>query len=259
MKHLTVKKRLGATALVLSLALCGGLLAGCSTQTTQESEEPSEEIQESEEPSAPANEDAIGQVTGVSEDGVISLEYYEAAEPVEDYAALDPATLTDAGESGEVTPDSDARYYVVDGGALADAAAEDVTAGSMIAVTAGEDGVQEIILLTDGAAQSGEASVSQVTALGEDGSLTVSQYQRKADAEDGAITDYAAVDLEQYEDTGVSRELTISDTAIIQVAENGTLSDALAEDIAVGDMLIVYTDDTGTQVVVIYPAEPAAE
>ena len=101
--------------------------------------------------------------------------------------------------------------------------------------------------------------MSQVTAVGEDGSLTVSQYQRKADAEDGAITDYAAVDLEQYEDTGVSRELTISDTAIIQVAENGTLSDALAEDIAVGDMLIVYTDDTGTQVVVIYPAEPAAE
>ena len=48
MKRTTFRKRMGLTALFLTLALCGGLLAGCSSSDTEESENISSSVEESE-------------------------------------------------------------------------------------------------------------------------------------------------------------------------------------------------------------------
>ena len=88
----------------------------------------------------------------------------------------------------------------------------------------------------------------------EDGTVTLSLYQLTEAGAGYTITDYADVALDNYEDSGVTQDYDLSTVATIQSAADGALTDALLGDIAVGDVLILYTTADGGAGVVIYPA-----
>lgn len=178
MKRTTFRKRMGLTALFLTLALCGGLLAGCSSSDTEESENISSSVEESE---------AV------------------------DTSTAEPETGTDETQESESLEDG-----------TGETASDDV--------------------------------VGVVSAIAEDGTVTLSLYQLTEAGAGYTITDYADVALDNYEDSGVTQDYDLSTVATIQSAADGALTDALLGDIAVGDVLILYTTADGGAGVVIYPA-----
>lgn len=183
MKHITRRKSAALLALALSLALCGGLLAGCSSgDDTQPSQTVSAVPEESEEP-------AVTQEPEQSDD-----------------------TGDDAAEEEE----------------------------------SGQDGA------------AGEL-VAQVTGVAEDGTLTLAVYELTQEAAGYVITDHAAVELGNYQDSGVSQTYLPQETDTVQAASDGLLTSAAAEDIAVGDMVVIYADAAGNQIIVIYTAGEGQE
>ena len=178
MKRTTFRKRMGLTALFLTLALCGGLLAGCSSSDTEESENISSSVEESE---------AV------------------------DTSTAEPETGTDETQESESLEDG-----------TGETASDDV--------------------------------VGVVSAIAEDGTVTLSLYQLTEAGAGYTITDYADVALDNYEDSGVTQDYDLSTVATIQSAADGALTDALLGDIAVGDVLILYTTaDGGAGVASILP------
>lgn len=258
------KKKLLAMTLVL--ALCAGVFSGCSSNTQNDPDEDTIATSSTEATEEIAvSADIIGEVTYVGT-AYLSLSSYEAPEKVTDYAALDVSTLTEVGDTQYVYPDDEAEYFLVSDNTLVVAGYEDIANGCIIAVTTDDTGSQQIIILKtaqedipeDTATETTEETqtsaflAAEVTAVNEDGSLTLLHY---ISAYDTAIDDYGAVDFTQFVPDETTSEYEIPDDSLIYLAENGELTELNADQIAVGDMLVIYIDDSDVTNIVVYPPE----
>lgn len=146
----------------------------------------------------------------------------------------------------------------------------------IIAVTTGDSSAQQIIILkntedalddtaTEEAEDEGEIlpvdtyTVAEVTAVNEDGSLTLLNYVSIEDSLEYIIDDYAAVDFTQFASDEITSEYVIPDGSMVYLAENGELTEYTADHIIAGDMLVIYTDDSDVTNIVVYPAETETE
>lgn len=144
-------------SILLTALLCIGLLAGCSTDASNDSTSddstgtPANTENTTGTDDATGGEDAetadlIGEIT-YANDSYIRIDIYESDTEITDYTDLGSAVLTDTGTSETVTLDSDAVFEYVSSGILYSTTADGLTIGDMVAVTATEDGIQEIIVL----------------------------------------------------------------------------------------------------------------
>ena len=264
-----MKKTKSLLALLMVLALCLGIFAGCGTTTSNNNDDDDTGTtqgnltEDDDETLTDAPEDIIGKVTYVGT-SYLSVSTYESESKITDYAALDTSTLTDAGATEYVYPEDSATYYTVSGGTLVSATADDVVTGCMIAVTAADDGTQQIIILKTADEDSNDTTdetdtdeetetVAEVTAINDDGTLELSIYEVLDSTVE--IADYADVDLTNYYDSYTTETYTIADDSVISVVEEGVLTETTSDEIVAGDTLVVYTDDSDITNIVIYHAE----
>ena len=278
-----MKAKKGCLALLMVLVLCIGMFTGCSdinsaynddeddigTLNNADSTDDTDDIIET--------EDVIGEVTYVGA-SYMSLSTYESESEITDFATLDTSTLTEVGGMEYVYPDESAEYYMVSSATLVSAAYEDITAGCIIAVTTDASGTQQIIILKD--AENEEALdvaateeteddgemlpvdtyvVAEVTAVNEDGSLSLLNYVSTEDALEYTIEDYAVVDFTQFSSDETTSEYVIPDDSIVYLVENGELTELTADYIIAGDMLVIYTDEFGVTNIIVYPANTETE
>ena len=124
----------------------------------------------------------------------------------------------------------------------------------MIAVTADDDGVQQIIILKTADETDENADIiAEVTAVNDDGTLELTLYNVVDDTLE--ITDYAAVDLDNYTPSETVETYTVADETVIAVAEEGVLAETTSDEIAAGDMLVIYLDEEGVTNIAVYHAE----
>lgn len=97
--------------------------------------------------------------------------------------------------------------------------------------------------------------VAELTEIAEDGSMTILPYAPVD--EELPIEDYANVDFSAFAAGEESETLTLSDGVLFQVALDGELTDADESALTLGSMLVIVTDDDGSQTIVIY--NPVAE
>lgn len=285
-----MKTKKGYLALLMVLAICVGMFTGCSgsNSTYDDDDEDLGTLSNADTNSDDAveAEDVIGEVTYVGT-SYLSLSTYESTSEITDYTTLDTSTLTEVGGMEYVYPDDSAEYYTVSSATLVSAAYEDITAGCIIAVTTDTYGIQQIIILqatedeevpddtaTEETEDDGEMLavdtyiVAEVTAVNEDGSLTLLNYVSIEDAMEYTIEDYFAADLTQFASDGTYSDYVIPADAVIYLIENsddpeltedGIADEITADYIIAGDMLVIYTDDYGVTNIVVYPAEAETE
>ena len=104
-------------------------------------------------------------------------------------------------------------------------------------------------------AESRTILVAELTEIAEDGSMTILPYAPVD--EELSIEDYANVDFSAFAAGEESETLTLSDGVLFQVALDGELTDADESALTLGSMLVIVTDDDGSQTIVIY--NPVAE
>ena len=285
-----MKTKKGYLALLMVLAICVGMFTGCSgsNSTYDDDDEDLGTLSNADTNTDDAveAEDVIGEVTYVGT-SYLSLSTYESTSEITDYTTLDTSTLTEVGGMEYVYPDDSAEYYTVSSATLVSAAYEDITAGCIIAVTTDTYGIQQIIILqaaedeevpddtaTEETEDDGEMLavdtyiVAEVTAVNEDGSLTLLNYVSIEDAMEYTIEDYFAADLTQFASDGTYSDYVIPVDAVIYLIENsddpeltedGIADEITADYIIAGDMLVIYTDDYGVTNIVVYPAEAETE
>ena len=105
------------------------------------------------------------------------------------------------------------------------------------------------------AADEDALQIAEVTAIADDGTLSMTLYTLTEGAEEP--TDYAAIDMSLYEAGTETAEYLPDETVQIYVAADGELTEATAADIAVGDMLAFYKTEDGTNAIAIYHPETA--
>lgn len=103
---------------------------------------------------------------------------------------------------------------------------------------------------TEEPAEETALQIAEVTAIADDGTLSMTLYTLTEGAEEPS--DYAAIDMSLYEAGTETAEYLPDETVQIYVAADGELSEAAAADIAVGDMLAFYKTDDGTNAIAIY-------
>jgi len=140
------------------LILPMGLLAACGSDDTTTTEDAnSAQTDSATDESGETNaEDVIGEISDISST-YMSLDVYEPAAEVSDYASLDVSTLTATDGTARVALDADAEYYYISDFSMVSLAAENLSAGDLVAVTTTEDGVQQVILLEKGSGDSAGA------------------------------------------------------------------------------------------------------
>lgn len=269
-----MKKYVKPLALVLAVILCVGALAACTTTTTKEDDDddyadtgttaaPDDTADDATDDSAQdataddeVQEDVIGKITEIY-DSMLTLDSYTAASEITDYAALDVTTLTATGETEYPYIYEDCEYYRASEGTLADATDEDLTVGQTVAVITTEDGVQQVIILqdaeADGATIESYPVIAEVNAIADDGTWTLYIYALNSDVTDYEITDYANVELDNYTYAFDSLDYLPTEGITVQFASEDTLTDAVASDVAVGDMVVIYTDEAGNEKIAVYP------
>ena len=262
-----MKKTKGILALLVVIALCIGIFAGCGTSTpTYDDDDTIGDLSDSSDNDTLTDdaEDIIGEVIYV-DTSYFSVSAYESDCAIDDYASLDIDTLTDTGITEYVYPDSSAEYYIVSDGALLSASFDDVLSGCLIAVTTDDYGTQQIILLrgaedvssdsVDDTNVTDEATdiIAEVTAINDDGTLELSLYEVWDETVE--ITDYASVDLTNYYDSYMTQTYTIMDDAVVAVAADGVLTEVTSEEIVAGDFIVVHIDDEGITNITVYHTE----
>ena len=247
-------------AIMMAMLLCIGIFAGCSTTTTNNntgSSNNSDSTQNSQSDTSDDNSltdevaDVIGKVTYVGT-SYLSVSTYEYTSDVTDYAAMDTDTLTEADSIQYVYPDDATTYHKVSEGALADATSNEVVTGCLIAVTTGDDGNQQIIILKTADTEETDV-IAEVTAINDDGTLELTIYDVVDDTL--KITDYAAVDFDNYASSETTETYTVADETVIVVVEDGVLTETISDEIVAGDMLVIYLDDESVTNITVYHTE----
>lgn len=276
-----MKRKIAAVTLVVLLCACIGLMVGCTDSTSDEEEPvPQTEAASSadtidgeklEDPS-----DYIGEVTYAST-SYLAMNLYstENNDPVEDYSQLDISTLVALDEIEYVILDETAIFYTVEDKTLNEAAFESIAEGSYVAVTETADGSQTIFIYSSATADSDndteetEGAAAEVSSddfvsdvylalvegQSEDGNWLLTPYVLADETSEYTITDYAAVEWEHYTATEQIIDYTFEDLTQFHIADSGVLSDATSDTIAVGDLLVIYSDESDTTHIVIYQSD----
>lgn len=257
-----MKTRFRFLSLAMVMVLSMGLLAACGSDDTTTTEDNSSTADESSETNT-ETEDVIGEISYISST-YMTLKVYEPAAEVSDYASLDVSTLTATDSTESVTLDTDAEYYYISDSSMVSQTADDFAAGDLVAVTTTEDEIQQIILLEKSGADGTEESdthntdaddedvVAEVTAIDGD-VLTLTIYEAAETAT--VISDRTQVNMEDYIATEIVETYTIDSTVRVSVIEDGVMEITDSSEIVVGDMLVIYTTESGTSSIAVYHAE----
>ena len=100
-----------------------------------------------------------------------------------------------------------------------------------------------------------EAKIAEVTAISEEGVLTLTLYGPTEDGAEYEITDVKVVDFANYEATEETEEYTIASTDKIWTVENGDIEEIEDTEIVVGDMLVIYDVSEERTNLVVYHAQ----
>lgn len=272
-----MKKHARPFALLLALVLCVGLMTACTNNaangeddntandtslntnvdadsTTDNSEASADEGEE-----APAN--LIGKVSSTS-DTSITLTTYEADAAEIDYATLDLATLTATGSWEEISVTEETTYWLMESGTETSAAFTDVTVDSIIAATQDENGMQKIIILEKAQTEGDEVLepiFAEVESIAEDGTLMLMVYAAEDTEVITDVTDYVAIDWDNYVYAFDTMEYVVPEDALIQIVENQMSTVADASVITAGAMVVINQDDTGLTTIYIYQNAISAE
>ena len=194
-------------SILLTALLCIGLLAGCSTDTSNDStSDDSTDTPASTENTTGTDDvtggedtetaDLIGEIT-YANDSYIRIDIYQSDTEITDYTDLGSAILTDTGTSETVTLDSDAVFEYVSSGILYSTTADGLTIGDMVAVTATEDGIQEIIVLEYAPVENQETETENTEAPAEESGTT----EDDGAAEDGSDSSDTSTEAPESTDT----------------------------------------------------------
>lgn len=259
-------KKFGVLSLLLVMLLCIGLTAtGCMGSTDSGDDTTLDDITSDDTTSDDTTDDGndedeaeelIGEVAYVGS-SYITISLYTVDAEIDDYTELDVSELTEDGTTEYIYISSSTEYYTVDSGALVSGSADDVAEGDMIVASVVYGDANTIIVLagTDEAADiSIDATVAEVTAIG-DGSFTLSVYSLTEEGADYVITDAAAVELANYEASSETEEISVDSSWIVQIVEDGAVTEGTSDGIAVGDVIVIYTDADGIENVVVYHNE----
>ncbi len=261
-----MKKTIRILSLILVLVLCAGMLSACTdtgsagNTTNGSTAGSSGSSADSTDKKEETLEYTIGEVTAVDA-SVLTINICKATDKkVTDCTTVDVSTLTVTDETSSVTIAEDAEIYYTVSGELIETTQDKITEGRIIAAATDNAGIQQIVIL-DYIGESATASsdlVVKVTDIADDGTLTLAIYELSASAAGYTITDYAAAELDNFVDAQRTQALSIDDSVIIEAAQDGKLTDAAFEDIAVGDMLIIYDNAEGHTAVAIYHTDDTA-
>ena len=100
-----------------------------------------------------------------------------------------------------------------------------------------------------------EAKIAKVTAISDEGVLTLTIYGSTEEGAEYEITDVKVVDFTNYEATEETEEYTIGSTDKIWAVENGAIEEIEDTEIVVGDMLVIYDVSEDRTNLVVYHAE----
>ena len=251
--------------MIVLLLLCLCLLAGCGsaedtqeqTETTAETEAVEAETEQEQETDA---EPVIGKISAIG-DSYLTVLVYEADTEVTDFSALDVAALTQTGDEDYIYLYSDTVYYAVQDGLLMGATQDDLTLDTVVAVATDADGVQEIYIFQaadETETVSYDTLVAKVTAVNEDGSFELEEYEI-TEGTDSTITDYTAVAVEGYIATGLMQTYTAPENSVVTLVDGENLTSLSSSLIIAGDTLVIYTDESGTEHIYIYPEQTDTE
>ena len=91
--------------------------------------------------------------------------------------------------------------------------------------------------------------IAQVKEVRTDGTLLLHLYALESSAADYRITDYAAVELDNYAYAFDTMEYTLKENAVIKIAKDGTLTDANALALSAKDMVII---NSAENIIIVY-------
>ena len=100
-----------------------------------------------------------------------------------------------------------------------------------------------------------EAKIAEVTAISDEGVLTLTIYSLTEDGADYEITNVKIIDFTNYEATEKTEEYTIGTTDKIYTVANGTLDEIESTEIVVGDKLVIYDASEEFKNLIVYHAE----
>lgn len=103
-----------------------------------------------------------------------------------------------------------------------------------------------------------DVKIAKVTGVAES-TLSLTLYASIDSAGGEPITDAASIELSNYVETTETEEYTLAAETVVKECSNETVSDIEPSEIAEGDMLAVYTDENGVEVVMVYRDEAPKE
>lgn len=198
--------------------------------------------------------DVIGKVSYAGSD-YLTVISYEAETDVDDYCLLDVSTLTAGTTTKYIYVDENTEYFKVEEQTLVSATLDDVTVDAVIVETTSEEDGQQIIILsgknTD-IESLDDAKVAKVTSVNEDGTWSLAIYELSsviAEYEIPELTDFV---FDNYIDSGVAEEYTLSDADVVQNCSAGLLTMADEATVTEGDMLIFCGNESGGNTITVY-------
>ena len=260
-----MKKTIRILSLILALVLCAGMLSACTDTGSAGNTANGNSTGNTGSSAGSADKEdtleyTIGEVTSIDA-SVLTINICKTTDKkVTDCTTVDVSTLTVTDETSSVTIAEDAEIYYTVSGELIETTPDKITEGRIIATATDNAGIQQIVIL-DYIGESATASsdlVVKVTDIADDGTLTLAIYELSASAAGYTITDYAAAELDNFVDAQRTQALSIDDSVIIETAQDGKLTEAAFEDIAVGDILIIYDNAEGHTAIAVYHTDDTA-
>lgn len=263
-------KKKKSLSITLALALCAGLLAGCSTSTSDTSESPSAAAEETVSPSASSAEETS---TAYQAGKVLALDGSEATvqlyasasdgatEFTGDAAGFDLSSCTLSAETAALSLDGTDLLYYLDSetGEMTAAALEDVAPGSVLlfAYDADTGALSQVIVQSYGEDRTDR--LAQVAALTED-SLDLTWYQ-SADETAASVLNYTGIDLTSYTLGDTTESFALTDTVSLYQLQDGVLVESTSADLAQGGDVIasVTSDGQLTQLILLPSASDAPD
>lgn len=263
-------KKKNSLSITLALALCAGLLAGCSTSTSDTSESPSASAEETVSPSASSAEETS---TAYQAGKVLALDGSEATvqlyasasdgatEFTGDTAGFDLSSCTLSAETAALSLDGTDLLYYLDSetGEMTAAALEDVAPGSVLlfAYVADTGALSQVIVQSYGEDRTDR--LAQVAALTED-SLDLTWYQ-SADETAASVLNYTGIDLTSYTLGDTTESFALTDTVSLYQLQDGVLVESTSADLAQGGDVIasVTSDGQLTQLILLPSASDASD
>ncbi|MGN0629021.1 MAG: hypothetical protein ACI4IW_05285 [Oscillospiraceae bacterium] len=257
-----MSKKHGFLPLALVAALLFGcLISGCSENAGNGAENSggSSESSDASSEESIIEEDVIGEVSYIGST-YVSVTVCISDTDIDDYANADTGSLTLTDGTQSITTDADTEYCSASGGELVPAKREDIAKGDIIAFTS-SGGTRRIIILQSAseAFASCETAVAEVTASYENGGFSLSVYALSEEAAGYELTDAVSAELGNYAASGKTVDYSVPEGASLRIVREGVAEEISADDIAVGDMLVIQNDASSGAVLITVHRSEAVE